>query len=373
MSYLVKTYKSDRSDRVLRFSPKYWTLDMPLECSGSIRTLSSTSVRADCVFRRNADLVGIMWSSNMAVDHPRYRYQNKQDYTGLIWEFVIELTGTRARLDALYGASLAIDTADGKSHNVRLWNYRTDTSNTDPYKQRIRIPFTEDLYSGYAKITAASTEEAKTAARVPVDSITRIMLPITPRDYLGGPATLGVKLQSGARSLTVLTSNGCELSPGDVITVPTSDGGGYELAIAGAAVEEGDPVAHASDWGDVVFEWPAPAGFTGPTYEVSVKDGAGTWEVLGTTTKTWFDFPVEESIPMFGWPPSWLEWRVRVVGEMSPFVDQSASVSVDNSFVTVVVPFLGQSNAVGHYTTLSGANKDTNSAGTFRRALASSL
>lgn len=370
MSYLVTTHKADRSDKISRFMPRYWTLDMPLEISGSIRTTSANSLRADCVFRRNGDLAGIMWHTDNPFDHPRFKYGANADYTGLIWTFTVALSGACPRLDALYGATLVIDTTDGATHNVRLWNYRADPANTDPYVQAIRIPFTADLYSGYAPVTSATSDAEKAARRVPVNSIARIMLPVTPRDCLGGEATLGAALTSGSRRPTIVVTNGATLSPGDVITVPTSDGGGYEMTIAGAQAEEGEPVAHGSDWGDVVFSWTEPAGASSPTYEVSLKKPDGTWTVLGTTAETWFDFPVEDSVPIFGFPPSWVEWRVKVVGALSPFVDVAQSVAVDNSFVTFVVPFLGQSNAVGHFTTLSGSNRDTNSAGTFRRKLA---
>ncbi|WP_234049851.1 MULTISPECIES: hypothetical protein [unclassified Xanthobacter] len=370
MSYLVKTHRSDRSSKISRFMPRYWTLDMPLEVSGSIRTTSSTAIRADAVFRRNGDIAGIMWHSDHPFDHPRFKYETKNNYTGLVWTFSISLGGDCPRLDALYGATLVIDTGDGKTYNVRLWNYRTDKNNSDPYKQKITIPFTSDLYSGYGEVTDETSDAEKEARRVPVTDIVRLMLPITPRDYLGGEATLGSPLASGTRTVTVQLNNGATLMGGDLITVPTSDGGGYELAIAGVTGEEGDPVAHGSDWGDVVFEWSAPEGFTSPTYEVSVKKPDGTWAVLGTTTETWFDFPVEDNVPIFDYSPSWIEWRVKVTSEMSYFVDAASAVAVDNSFVTVVVPFLGQSNAVGHFTELSGSGRDTCSAATFRRKLA---
>lgn len=370
MSYLVTTHRPDRSGTISRFTPRFWTLDMPLEVSGSIRTTGASSIRADCVFRRNRDLAGVMWHTDHPFDHPRFKYAANGDYTGLIWTFDISLAGDCPRLDALYGATLVIDTADGASYNVRLWNYRTNSANSNPYQQSFRIPFTQDLYSGYAPVTASTSEAEKAARRVPVNAISRIMLPITPRDYLGGEATLGAHLLPGALTATIVMPNGAIPSPGDVITVPTA-GGGIDLTIAGDVAPGGQPVAHGSDWGDVVFSWTAPAGSSGPTYEVSVQRPEGTWTVLGTTSETWFDFPVEDSIPLFGAPPASLAWRVKVVGELTPFVDASSPVTVDNAFVTMVVPFLGQSNASGHFTALSGGTRATCSAGTFRRKLAS--
>ncbi len=232
MGYLVTNPKADRSDTVQRFTPKLWTLDMPLEASGSVRTVGADGLDASAVFRRNGDIVGIMWNTNMTVDHPRFRYEARQDYTGCILEFTIELSGATSRLDSLYGMSLVIDTADGAHYYVRLWNYRTDPSNLSPYAQRIRIPFTADLFGGYAPTLSTDSEAVKSARRVPTSAITRLMLPMTPRDYLGGPANLGATLANGDATLTVVTYNGATLVAGDIITIPSVTGGGVGLTVA---------------------------------------------------------------------------------------------------------------------------------------------
>ncbi|MFG1395863.1 non-contractile tail sheath protein [Roseixanthobacter pseudopolyaromaticivorans] len=369
MGYLISTPKGDRSDVVRRFTPKLWTLDMPLEASGSIRTVGPDGVDASAIFRRNGDIVGIMWNTDMQLDHPRFRYEGKPDYTGCVLDFDIELGGTSSRLDSLYGMSMVIDTADGGHYYVRLWNYRTDPSNTSPFRQSVRIPFTADLYGGYEPTPASASEDVKASRRVPTGAITRIMLPITPRDYLAGAATLGLPLSTGSRQLTIVTTNGATLSPGDVITIPTAGGGGTDLTIAGAVADPGEAVAHASDWGDVVFTWPEPVGVSNPTYQVRVFNN-GLVVHSGTTTEPFYDFPVEASIPIYGFPPSWIRWEVTVAGDLSPLVTREGSVVLDNAFVTVLTPFGGQSNGVGHFTTLSGSNRDTCSAGTFRRKLA---
>ncbi len=472
MSFLVKGPREDRSGVTGRFSPKFWTLDMPLECSGSIRTVAPNGFQVDGVFRRNNDVAGAIWWTDHKYDHPRYKYEAKPDYTGCVLDFDIELSGDCGRLDTVYGTSLALAMEDGSNHFVRLWNYRSDRTSTDPYKQHIRIPFTSDLYSGYYDpFDGTRSTDYLNRVRVPTGAIKQVMLPVTPRDYLGGTtAKLSDELEAGDFRLKVEVPNGALLSSGDVINIKTPEGTqqvtiagdpgsdrgpvvywldahtirfswnrpvgavgevAYEISVKtpggtwtpvgtttalfldfpeadyldiyGAAPTElewrvklaeglspfafgtgaisteapdgeGDyPRVHGSTWGDVVFTWPQKAGVS--LYEISVLNGANQYEVLGTTAHTYWDFPVEQSVPMYGYTPTVLQWRVRAVGATSYFFEYQSQVITTNAFVKHCIPFMGQSNAVGHFTTLSGdeGRRDLVSAAAFRRQMADAL
>lgn len=472
MSYLVKTHRPDRSGRTARFTPKFWTLDMPLECSGSIRTVDPTGVQVDAIYRRNGDIAGAIWWTDHPYDHPRFKYEVKPDYSGMSWEFNLELSKGGYPLDGVYGASLSLEMENGSTSFVRLWNYRKDRSNTDPYKQTFVIPFNETLYSGYYDpFDGTRTAEYLDLVRVDPSQIKQIMLPVASKDYLGGAAELTEELWAGDFRVKLHVPNGAILSPGDTLNVPTDDGlqqmviagdPGFDRGPVAYYLEDGQvlrfswnvpvgvrgevayevsvktpggtwtpvgasrstfmdfpaeqympiygappselewrvkldgglspfafgtgpvspappdsdaeyPRVHGSTWGDVVFTWPEKPGVS--HYEVSVMDAGNNWHVLGTTDKTYLDFPVEDSVPLFGYTPTTLHWRLRAVGAPSYFFDYQSNVLFTNAFVKRLIPFMGQSNGVGHFTTLSGegSRRDLVSAATFRRALADAL
>lgn len=141
----------------------------------------------------------------------------------------------------------------------------------------------------------------------------------------------------------------------------------------------------ASHWGDVRMSWLSykadPAGLT-YAVEILAPIGDGlvrTISVPGTRIIEGLicaDYPVEMSVVDFGFPPTVLRWRVRVVETdvVSPLIEQP--LEQDNAwFVKRLVMFGGQSNATGHFTELSGtgARKDLVSAGELRRDVANRL
>ncbi|WP_322996968.1 hypothetical protein [Castellaniella sp.] len=428
-------------------------------------------MQVDAIFRRNKDVAGAIWWTDHPYDHPRFKYEINGNYTGSILEFDLEVAGDCSRLDTVHGTSLSVELEDGTTKFVRLWNYRADRSNTDPYKQRIRIPFTSELYSNYLDpFDGTRTQDYLDRVRVDPSQIAQIMLPVTPRDYMGGEAVLDAELFAGDFRIKIHAPNGAILSSGDVLSIPTDDGM-QTLTVAGDPGSDRGPLAfymedgttlrfswnvpagvvsdalyevtvktpagtwtpvgttgstvldylpsaylnvfpsapselewrvkladglspfafgsgpvgteppenetdyprvHGSTWGDIVFTWPARSGAA--AYEVSVLNAGREWEVIGTTNKTFFDFPVEDSIPMFDFPPTAIQWRVKVAGSSDYIFEYQSTVLITNAFVKRVIPFMGQSN-VGHFSPLSGegGRKDKTSAGTFRRHLADAL
>ncbi len=141
----------------------------------------------------------------------------------------------------------------------------------------------------------------------------------------------------------------------------------------------GSLLARRNSFGDVRFSFDPREVTTGHTYHVDVLDVAGeqvvrTLEVTAPALvdgRVVVDYPIELNAVDFGFPPTWLWWRVRVDGQAP--VGISGPLPVDNSFVRRAVGFAGQSNALGHFTTLSGATMAQSSAAAFRRAVAAQL
>lgn len=138
-------------------------------------------------------------------------------------------------------------------------------------------------------------------------------------------------------------------------------------------------LARRNSFGDVRLSFDPREAPAGHTYRVDVMDVTGE-QVVRTLTVTSpalvdgrvvVDYPIELNADDFGFPPTWLVWRVRVDGQAP--VGKSGPLPVDNSFVRRALGFAGQSNALGHFTTLSGATMAHSSAATFRRAVAERL
>lgn len=161
---------------------------------------------------------------------------------------------------------------------------------------------------------------------------------------------------------------------------------------AGEEMDEGEVVippedlaylaAFSNSWGDVVFLInPKEAAPAGHTYEVLILDGSSIKRTLtASTAKThadgrlYVDYPVELSIPDWGFPPTSLSWTLRVDGEIQGGLSGAPSLN-NAAIVKKVVGIAGQSNALGHFTTLSGTGgrRDLVSAGALRRDLATRL
>lgn len=140
-----------------------------------------------------------------------------------------------------------------------------------------------------------------------------------------------------------------------------------------------------SSWGDIRFNWLSynqrPSGLTYAVEIMSDDERRVLRTIIAPGTDVdrgliFADYPVEMSIPDFGFPPTYLKWRVRVVetGLVSHINVQIAQLN-NSWFVRKIIMFGGQSNAFGHFSELSGdrGRKDKTSAGTFRRDMAARL
>lgn len=129
--WLAEKRTVQHADFIQRFDPRFWTVDFPRPAVAAVTTTAPDALRVDAVFRSAGDLVGLIWDSEDAWDHPLLAYETVRDYTRLTLSFRWRSSGVRA-LDAVNGPTLTIEGRDAagqpRAWYVRLWNYATGTS-----------------------------------------------------------------------------------------------------------------------------------------------------------------------------------------------------------------------------------------------------
>lgn len=135
--------------------------------------------------------------------------------------------------------------------------------------------------------------------------------------------------------------------------------------------------AARTSWGDVTLSWTVD-GDAAHRYRIEIiapsdqdlvlrRIDVDTPHVVGGRVVV--DYPVEMNVPDFGFPPTWLHWRVS--GDCVITHSMAADIPIDNAgIVKRAIMFSGQSNAVGHFTELSGSSRGNVSAATLRRRVA---
>jgi len=145
--WLCEQRGNQHSTQVMRFDPRYWTVNFPRPTMASVVTTGAESLRADAVFYHSDELAGLIWDSEDKIDHPLLAYETNRDYRRLTVSFNWRSQGIMP-LNALNGPTLTIEGRDEagneKSWYVRLWNYAEGS----PDNARITIKFS-DLDGGF--------------------------------------------------------------------------------------------------------------------------------------------------------------------------------------------------------------------------------
>lgn len=141
--WLASTRDGQHGDWLMRFDPRYWTVNFPRPMMAAVVATAPDALRVDVTFMRDGDLAGLIWDSVDRLGHPLLAYKTDQDYSRTALSFRWRSGGVLP-LDAVNGPTLTIegkDTAGGaRTWYVRLWNYaHTGT----PADARIVIPFSE--------------------------------------------------------------------------------------------------------------------------------------------------------------------------------------------------------------------------------------
>jgi uncharacterized protein (TIGR02217 family) len=209
MSYwLCEKRKRQKSTPLMRFDPRFWTVNFPRPMMASVVTTGPESLRANAVFYRKDDLAGLIWESEDKWDHPLLAYETNRDYRRLTISFRWRSQGIMP-LDAINGPTLTISGRDSggqpKSWYVRLWNYATGT----PENASITLKFSK-LKGGFLLPGEADPVFA--------GDIDRMFISLVPPGYTGAVGNLPAPAE-GWVELTEIRCDGAGvmLDTGDVM------------------------------------------------------------------------------------------------------------------------------------------------------------
>jgi len=206
--WLCDQRRQQKSVPVMRFDPRFWTVNFPRPMMASIVTTGPESLRADATFYRSDDLSGLIWDSIDHWDHPLLAYETNRDYRRLTMTFRWRSAGIMA-LDAVNGPTLTINGRDAagaaKSWYVRLWNYAVGT----PEDAEIALDFS-NLQGGFLL-----PDEAEPVFAGDID---QIFISLVPLGYTGLAGNLPAPVEAWAE-LTEIRCDGAGvmLDTGDVM------------------------------------------------------------------------------------------------------------------------------------------------------------
>jgi uncharacterized protein (TIGR02217 family) len=206
--WLCEKRRAQKSVPVLRFDPRFWTVNFPRPMMASVVTTGPESLRADAVFYKSDNLAGLIWESEDRWDHPLLAYETNRDYRRLMVTFRWRSQGIMP-LDAINGPTLTISGRDAsgqaKSWYVRLWNYATGT----PEDAQITLKFSE-LEGGFLLPGEADPVYA--------GDIDQMFISLVPPSYTGTPGNLAAPAEAWVELSEIRCDGaGVMLDAGDVM------------------------------------------------------------------------------------------------------------------------------------------------------------
>lgn len=128
--WLADKREGQDSDWIMRFDPRFWTVNYPRPMVATVVSTGPDSLRIDASFLRKADLGGLIWDSEDTLDHPLLAYRTDRDYAHTSLRFRWRSSGI-VPLDAVNGPTLTVEGKDrsgaARTWYVRLWNYAEGT------------------------------------------------------------------------------------------------------------------------------------------------------------------------------------------------------------------------------------------------------
>lgn len=206
--WLCDQRRVQHSMPLMRFDPRFWTVNFPRPMMASVVSTGLESLRVDAVFYRKNDLCGLIWESEDRWDHPLLGYETNRDYRRLTLSFRWQSSGLLP-LDAINGPTLTIEGRDAegapRSWYVRLWNYATGT----PEDAAITLPFSA-LDGGFLLPGEADPVFA--------GDIDRMFISLVPPEYDGSEADLAAPVEGWAELSEIRCDGaGVMLDCGDVM------------------------------------------------------------------------------------------------------------------------------------------------------------
>ncbi len=206
--WLCNHRRAQESVPLMRFDPRFWTLNFPRPMMASVVTTGPESLRVDAVFYRSNDLAGLIWESADIWDHPLLAYETNRDYRRLTVMFRWQSNGILP-LDVINGPTLTIEGRDqaGQPKNwyVRLWNYAQGT----PNDAIITLPFSQ-LEGGFLLPDEADPVFA--------GDIDRMFISLAPTGYTALPGDFPAGIEGWAELSQIRCDGaGVMLDTGDVM------------------------------------------------------------------------------------------------------------------------------------------------------------
>lgn len=205
--WLARERRGEQHFHIQRFDPRFWTVDFPRPAMASVITTGPDSMRVDCEFLHEGELVGLIWDSTDQFDHPLLAYETLRDYSRTTLRFRWQSSGLIA-LDQANGPTLTIEGRDAAgnptSWYVRLWNYASGT----PTDAEIELPFS-NLGSGWF-LPGDAVE--------PTD-IDRMFISLVPPGYVAGSSSPLSQRANGHAIVSGIKCDGekCMLETGNVL------------------------------------------------------------------------------------------------------------------------------------------------------------
>ena len=206
--WLCDKRRRQQCSPMMRFDPRFWTVNFPRPMMASVVSTGPDSLRADAVFYKNDDLAGLIWESEDRWDHPLLAYETNRDYRRLTLRFRWRSHGLMP-LDAVNGPTLTLSGRDAagqpRSWYVRLWNYASGS----PEDAQITLSFSE-LDGGFLLPGEADPVYA--------GDIDQMFLSLVPPAYTGAPGNLATPAE-GWVELSGISCDGAGvmLDTGDVL------------------------------------------------------------------------------------------------------------------------------------------------------------
>ena len=206
--WLCEKRQRQQSSPMMRFDPRFWTVNFPRPMMASVVSTGPDCLRADAVFYKEDDLAGLIWESEDRWDHPLLAYETNRDYRRLTLRFRWRSHGLMP-LDAVNGPTLTLSGRDAagrpKSWYVRLWNYASGS----PEDAQITLNFSE-LDGGFLLPGEADPVYA--------GDIDQMFLSLVPPVYTGAASHLATPAEAWVE-LSGISCDGAEvmLDTGDVV------------------------------------------------------------------------------------------------------------------------------------------------------------
>lgn len=300
---------------ISRFDPKYWRIDGPRTTSFCV-TPYGNGLEATFLLRRNDVMCGLVWDSVDTKDHLFLAYETSKDYRNCVWDFDVELSPSMPVLnDPQLSPVISIYAKDAAGKEV----------------------------VAYVPLFRYATQPAARSSHITIDWNT---------------------VKSGFYADQPIESQNIEQLMLACIT---------SAYVAPTAVSSG--TLRSNSYGDVRIDTGinVAAYMPGYLFTVQVLDlttNAVIWSTA--TSESYAYFTISDSIPLFGFPATYL--RVRVLDATGTLLNTiEAAATPDDSWLQKVIVFAGQSNAAAHFFALSGATSDLQTATVLRNQIAQSL